>query len=260
MAFDPRLFKSLINNIDNNYIKYQISTDYYVLIPQITLDTPFIFSCFVLSIDGKLCYPNNRSGFAIAKYNKSATPEERQADWWTLNLARSISDAIIIGTNSLRTENGEYLPLITEPILQQSRILNCLAPIPTTIIMCRNLNNIDFNDKIFQLTDYPVIIICDNIDTYNLPFDVQYVMNANTLNKKQILINDSKNLVQLFKKLYQLGYQRILNESPYYHHQLLTEYLLDEFWLNYSLVYIGGTEIATLGQNQNASSKYSVSS
>ena len=61
------------------------------------------------SVDGKLNYPDLKSGFAIAKYNLAATEHERYADWWILQLARSISDAVIIGSNSLNAEPNDYV-------------------------------------------------------------------------------------------------------------------------------------------------------
>lgn len=253
MHFNYRLFKPLINNLNNNdYDDYKFDISYGIKLPKLKPDLPFIFSCFALSIDGKLCYPDNKSGFTIAKFNQNATDTEKYADWWTLNLARSISDAIIIGTNSLKLEHGEYIPVITETILKQSRVINNLHQIPTTIVMCRDLNNINFDDLVLKSDEYPVIILCDQIN-HDIPhsFIINTTDNIQNISNKQILINNGYNLNQIFKKLYQLGFKRILNESPYYHHQLLKEQLLDEFWLNYSLVYIGGN-ITTLGQNQDS--------
>ena len=112
-------FKLLINNpiletanyisIKSEYINQCLSS--YLYLPQIT-SRPFIFSCFALSVDGKLNYPDLKSGFAIAKYNLAATEHERYADWWILQLARSISDAVIIGSNSLNAEPNDYVAQI----------------------------------------------------------------------------------------------------------------------------------------------------
>ena len=117
---------------------------------------PFLFSCFALSLDGKLCYPDNRSGFSIAKSNYRATRAEQEADWWFLMLARSISDALIIGSNSLNLEHGDYLPDINIPELSAIRDGRPLW----TIVICRNLVNLDFKQILFRcFARYPDVFI-----------------------------------------------------------------------------------------------------
>lgn len=217
---------------------------------------PFIFSCFALSNDGKLYYPDFPSGFGIAKFNSSASKLERYADLFTLMLARSVSDLIIVGVNSLNNELGNYTPHISIPKLRTLRSNNNKPVNPTTLVMCHTLDNIDFNHKLFINKDYPVIICCtdEKVNFNKLPYsfkslNIDNLVNKNQLSNKNLII--VKDTTILVKKLYEIGFQVILNESPFSHHQFLELKILDEIWLNYSASYIGGNA-GSLGQTQQA--------
>jgi riboflavin biosynthesis pyrimidine reductase len=219
-------------------------------------DMPFLFSCFATSIDGKLCYPDNQHGFAIAQKNFQATNIEKYADFFWLMLARTISDAIIIGTNICKLDIDAYASLIQIDALYQDRVQNNKMELPWIIIMCRTLDNINFNNEFF-LDNKKHIIICTeqtNIAKYLIPQEFKYInlMELNTVNnlsKKNIITtSDISLLLQTFKKI---GFKVILNESPWYHHDFLLHKLLDEIWLNYSCSYIGGNVIS-MGYKQEA--------
>jgi riboflavin biosynthesis pyrimidine reductase len=253
-------FKLLINNpiletanyilIKSEYINQCLSS--YLYLPQIT-SRPFIFSCFALSVDGKLNYPDLKSGFAIAKYNLAATEHERYADWWILQLARSISDAVIIGSNSLNAEPNDYVAQINIPELQQLRTELNKPQNLLHIVISRNCNKIDFaNELLCQENDIPLIIFAQQAPNV-LPshFIVSNIKELNLANKKQIILDNALDLNRLIQELYQKGIKTILNESPYYHHHLQQLQLLDEAWINQSGVYIGGNT-SSLGQFNNS--------
>ncbi len=250
-------FKLLINNpvletmnyntsIKSEYLNQCLSS--YLYLPQIT-NHPFIFSCFALSIDGKLNYPDLKSGFAIAKHNAVASEDERYADWWILQLARSISDAVIIGSNSLNAEKNDYSAQINISELEQLRTELNKPKNLLHIIISRNCNKIDFtNELLCQDNDIPLIIFTQQAPEL-LPqsFILSNIKELSLTSKKQIILDDSLDLSKLIQKLYQSGIQTILNESPYYHHYLQQLQLLDEAWINNSGVYIGGNT-SSLGQ------------
>lgn len=217
---------------------------------------PFLFSCFALSIDGKLCYPDKQSGFNIASCNQHASIAEKEADLWFLMLARSISDALIIGSNSLNIESGGYTPEINIAKLSKARLDNKLPKHVWTIVMAHNLNNLDFSQALFSKPDFPVMLCCYNAvpmhkipDTYS-QYKLSELKSREQLKQKNIVIIDTDHL-EMYKIFKQLGFNIILNESPYTHHQLLEQQLLDEIWLNYSASYIGG-KISSLGDKQNS--------
>ena len=217
---------------------------------------PFLFSCFALSIDGKLCYPDKSSGFSIANSNHHATDAEKLGDWWWLMMARSISDAVIIGSNSLKAENGNYTPHINIPELMKARHNSQLPSNVLTIIMSRNLDNLDLSQILFTNQDFQVIICCDcKLELKDIPPTYYYskmsdVKIRSQLQQKNILYIDTDYLTmyQIFKRI---GLNVILNESPYTHHSLMELQLLNEVWLNYSSSYIGGN-ITSLGNKQNS--------
>lgn len=249
-------FKLLINNPILNTQNYtSVKSDYlyqclssHLYLPTM-INHPFIFSCFALSIDGKLNYPDLKSGFAIAKHNLAASEHERYADWWILQLARSISDAVIIGSNSLNAEKNDYTAQINIPELEQLRTELNKPKDLLHIIISRNCNKIDFtNELLCQDNDIPLIIFTQQAPEL-LPqgFILSSIKELNLTNKKQIILDNSLDLSKLIQKLYQNGIQTILNESPYYHHRLQQLQLLDEAWINQSGVYIGGNT-SSLGQ------------
>lgn len=227
----------ITSKLINQVLGYQFS------LPEITKQ-PFIFGCFALSIDGKLCYMDNPSGFNIASCNKTASELERKADLDYLMLARTISDAVIIGTNSLNLEYGHYTTSITNPILALERVNLNKSSSPLAIIMCRNLDNINFSWRLFSDDEFEVIICCTkaNIDLRHLPSNYKQLQlnsfDRQNLTKKNIITG--VNLSELLITLKQNDFNIILNESPYIHHLLLENKLLNELWLNYSNVYIGG--------------------
>jgi len=232
---------------------------YTLAIPNIQ-NKPFIFSCFALSVDGKLYYPDVKSGFNIASCNYHSTEKERKADLFILMLARAMSDALIVGTNSLRNEFGNFLPDIADSNLRNIRYNRTGSLAPTTFVICRDLSNINFSDKMFSNDSHQVVICCINshVDLDVLPntyaqLDFNNWMIKEDLKLKNILICST--LDELILKMHKVGFNIILNESPYFHHQLLQLKLLDEIWLNYSGSYIGGNLYGLGGTQQPFDSK-----
>lgn len=216
---------------------------------------PFIFSCYALSVDGKLCYPDIKSGFYIASCNYHALEIEKDADLFILMLARTISDAVIIGTNSLRYESDDFLPDIPDTKLCELRAKYTNFKSPVTFVICRDLNNINFENKLFNNNQHQVVICCadNNANLTKLPNFYKQVDLSNWTSKEDL---SNKNLIlidawdKLIFKLHKVGFNIILNESPYFHHKLLELKLLDEIWINYSGSYIGGNS-NSLGSRQN---------
>jgi riboflavin biosynthesis pyrimidine reductase len=255
-------FKLLLKNPLLDTYNHLVLNDTYIpevlgyipAIPRIE-NKPFLFSCFALSVDGKLYYPDTNSGFSIARCNYHATKEEQKGDLFILMTARAMSDAIIVGTKSLHYENGSFLPDIIDSTLLNINSNNNQSLLPVTIVICRNLDNINFDDKLFSDDLHQVIICCINnsINLEKLP-DMYIQLNFSKwvskkeLNLKNIVLVNTLN--ELILKMYKVGFNIILNESPYFHHQLLQLKLLDEIWLNYSGSYIGGS--GGLGATQMA--------
>jgi riboflavin biosynthesis pyrimidine reductase len=215
---------------------------------------PFIISCFALSIDGKLAYPDLANGFAIAQHNSYASQAERYGDWWNLGLGRTLCDAVIIGSNSLIWENDfTYSATIDNAELIQLRQSLGKPRHLLHIIVTRDPTKLDFNrELVCQANEIPLLIITPKLPA-NLPphFSISYDYNFNLDQSKQIIIVPTLAITQLINRLAELGITSILNESPYFHHELQRHQLLTEAWLNTSGVYIGG-QVTSLGQAANA--------
>ena len=61
---------------------------------------PYTYSSLVLSVDGKIAFPDAPQGPLIARNNQYAGAGST-ADYWILNLLRGASDAILCGTQSI---------------------------------------------------------------------------------------------------------------------------------------------------------------
>jgi riboflavin biosynthesis pyrimidine reductase len=262
--------KLLLNNPRLNTNDYYIINNHYLeqvlgLELALPLKKPFIFSCFALSSDGRLCYPDLKSGFAIAKHNAAATSMERFADWWYLNLARACADAVLIGTNSLVQEQYNYTAAITIPKLNHCRTqINKNNPL-WHILITRDCNQINFTQEILcQDNHIPLLIFTAkaplhqpkyfNLSSYpdkNNPGAVPTMPSLSCSTCKQIITYPQLNLKHIIDYLQLQGFNAILNESPYFHHCLQELQLLQESWINTSAVYIGGAP-TTLGQNNSA--------
>lgn len=217
-------------------------------------EKPYIFSCFALSVDGGLCYPDLKTGYAIAKCNHAATQQERYADWWNLNLGRAISDAVIVGSNTLINEHGKYIAVIDIAELQILRQQLGKADKLLHILTCIDMNELDWQQEVLVHDDTPVIVFT-KIALKCLPEGFTTVDKYNPAVLKQVIINSELALDNLIIDLYDAGIKTILNESPYYHHYLQEKQLLDEAWINTSGVYIGGN-IAKLGRLNQSFSAY----
>ncbi|MDD3266627.1 MAG: hypothetical protein PHC75_05535 [Burkholderiales bacterium] len=245
-------FKLLIDNISNNSF-YKVINDETLsdileckLYVQRYNNKPYIFSCFATSVDGRLCYPDATSGFTIAKYNNEAISIERYADWWNLSLGRAISDAVIIGSNSILGEHGKYIASVDIKELRELRGNLGKPEELLHIIITRDANKIDWqNEEVVKNPNIPLIIFSGNTPR-NLPDNIIISDKFTRGLNKQLILDETLNLLSLINLLYENSIKTILNESPYYHHYLQEHKLLDEAWLNTSGVYIGGN-IATLG-------------
>lgn len=244
----------LKSNFINNFFGYQISTTNFLK------NKPFLFSCFALSIDGKVAYIDKPSGFNIAKANHLATDKEKFSDFTTLMIARAVCDAVIFGTNSIHAENGVYLPNLNIKELITDRQQQNKPKQIFTIIICRDLNKINFTNPLFSSSKYPVLICCTN------RYDLKSIPNAyNILTLDQLkskihlaiknILYFPQPITKLMSILKNIGFNVILNESPFFHHQFLQYGLLNEMWINYSSSYIGGNA-CTLGSNSKAFTSY----
>jgi len=245
--------KLLLQNPELTIEDEKISSEYVTNVLQHNLYIPhnYIYSCFALSMDGKLCTEDNQSGYIIAQSNKQATLSERETDYWFLNLTRSLADAVIIGSGVLNNEpHNDYIASINIPELQKLRSELKKPTYPLHVIITRDMDKLNWmHESLLQNNQYPVLIITQD-GSAPVHFN-QIFLNQPPNNIKNYLLMDDLNISVISNYLQSNNIYKILIESPYYHHKFIQAKLLQEAWLNYSGIYVGGTQ-ATLGGQSNS--------
>lgn len=276
MTYPRKIFNSqdiklqnIYNNINSSYNYKTLDSkkikDVYgdILFAESPKNRPYLHASFVSSIDGKINFSDIPNGSLIAKYNQK-DPNGGLADFWVMNMLRSLSDAVIIGSGTLRDEPNITGHIFDEE-LEQDRIKAGKTVIPVNIIVSQSARTIPFNHKIFKSNLSLVLITSKSgskyaqyyseIDTYELPIytNVAEVENHKkeiiekyNQNKTKLVIiatsnEDAINNVVAMKILKILGLNYISVEASYYTHALIKDKILDEIFLNYSGIYVGGS-------------------
>lgn len=216
-------------------------------------DRPYIFNSLVTSIDGKIAFEDAPQGPLIAKKNKYAG-QGATVDYWILNILRGSADAIFTGTASINKEakTGGTGHCYDEQI-EIFREENGKNPIPLGIVVTFDGNDINYEAAIFNSSEKPLVF-------YSTEVGYQNILNGS---KKKVHRIDEENIILLahikndevyvivsdqstfnHKKgmliLKRMGVDKLLIESPTVTHFFMKEKLMDELFLNYSCLYVGG--------------------
>jgi riboflavin biosynthesis pyrimidine reductase len=231
-------------------------------------DRPYVMSSIVLSSDGKMAFSDMPAGPVIAK-NNFFDPDGALADFWVLNAMRAYCDGIILGARTLQTEvhNTSH---IFDPELASQRVEYLKKPIhPWNVVVSFDATDIPLDHLIFNIDPeekFPVAIATGpdgaaylrkhfpkkmvEIGPYTLPEDVDETAGRSAAQKLSaaeaaipLFITgtgsrpDSAALLKLLRKA---GWERLLIESPSYTSHLMKQEMMDEFFINYSMVFAGG--------------------
>lgn len=231
--------------------------------PEPTADRPYIFASIVLSFDGKMAYPDDSRGPLVAS-NNSLDPDGGAADYWILNVLRAHADASLIGARTLAAEpDAEFNCQDVDLITERPAVLGKTEPL-LPIVVSLDGSDVPLDHPAFQRRDgRPMIATCARggaflksraaADTVWLgPFDTQAEVEASDLVERVqaarrarlpiVLMagEDAPRTAVLLYALRRIGIEHLLVESPTYWWHLLGEQALDELFVNYSSVYIGG--------------------
>ncbi len=232
--------------------------------PEPPEDRPYTFASIVLSIDGKMAFPDNPQGPVVAKANRF-DPEGALADFWILNLLRAHADAIIVGAKILQVEPDAIFACHDKVLLEERRtVLGKTPEVPLTVITSLDGTDVPFNHTIFSVDEERVMInTCRMGGDYlnnQYPQDVELIgpfmekkevdgtvlkdqiQSALDAGKKPILMTgdatpDERMLLYCLRKI---GIRHLEVESPTYMWLLMNHAMLDEFFVNYSPLFIGG--------------------
>ena len=219
-------------------------------------DRPYIYNGLVMSLDGKIAFNDSPVGPLIVKENKFIG-EGKIIDYWILNLLRGAADAIFVGTNSINAEiksggtghcYDEEIEIFRESIGKN--------PIPLRIVVSLNGKDINYNAAEIKSDQTATVFYttkcgAENIEV-NQPKEVIRIEEKNAkvvdFDKAKIYTIicgdyefDHKLGMKIMKKM---GIDTLFIESPTVSHIFMQEKILDEMFLSYSCVYLGGNSIS----------------
>lgn len=228
-------------------------------------DRPCTYTSLVTSIDGRIAFTDAPQGPLIAKLNRY-DPAGADADWWMLNLLRSLSDGIMLGAGTMNAES-DYTCHIFDQDLEDMRIQAGKSPVPWNIITSLDATDIPFDHVLFNTPEVPVMISTSIHGLQTVETSIKnpyYAVTAATIEdvtdamieemkaqKGKVLVlatggkvPDSKVALYILKKF---GIDRMLVETPSYMHFLVSQKMMDELFFSYSCIYVGGQAL-TIGK------------
>lgn len=228
-------------------------------------DRPYIFASMVLSLDGKMAFQDNPQGPVVASAN-SIDPDGGLTDFWILNVLRAHADAIIVGAKTLASEPDVILACFDPDLVSERKEkLGKENACPLSIIVSLDGRDIPINHSIFSTPEIQTIIATSYqggqflreklgnevllIGPYKSTSEVdgkwisEQIKGAGQNGKKVILMTGEKepNAGLFLYILRKIGIDHLLVESPTYTWLLMNQRMLDEFFVNYSSLFIGGS-------------------
>jgi len=228
-------------------------------------DRPYIFSSMVLSLDGKMAFPDNPQGPVVASAN-SIDPDGGLTDFWILNVLRAYADAIVVGAKTLTSEPNVVLACFDPDLAgERKEKLGKENLYPFSVIVSLDGKDVPMAHSIFSVPEIQTIIATSHqgglflkenfgsdemvlIGPYTSSTEVdadrisQRIQNARQSGRKVILMTgenepDARLFLFVMRKI---GVGHLLVESPTYMWLLMNQKMLDEFFVDYSSLFIGG--------------------
>lgn len=234
-----------------------------VLFPRQSENRPYTVSCIVLSSDGKMSYSDFHDGPIIAK-NNYRDPSGALADFWMLNVLRAYCDGVIIGARTIQCEPNMTSHVFDRELADERVRYLKKRKHPLSIVVSFDGTDIPFHHKAFHIEDENFSIsvatsqdgmkyISENCELPHFfigPYtsddqidedEIKGIMKKNSgipvfITGEQ-KITDTHVLLAILKAV---GVELLAVESPSYTGNLVNMGLLDEYIINYSMVFAGG--------------------
>ena len=230
-----------------------------VVFPEAAADRPYTYGCMVLSFDGKMAFPDNQEGHLVSKENR-LDPVGSLTDFWLMNVCRTYADAVILGCNTLRTRlNKQWFAEVSDPELVEARhsVLQKKTAQPWSIIASADGKDVPLEHSILDMHPSVGILTSQAGAEYlsrQLGRKCRVVTEGEPLLREHDCIQiiaagagETADTTEALRILRQGGIKNLSVEAPGYIWHLMGKELLDEFFLNYSGVHVGGD--FALGKN-----------
>lgn len=231
--------------------------------PEAPEDRPYTFGSIVLSMDGKMAYTDDPQGPLVAAKNL-LDPEGGLCDFWILNVLRAYADGVIIGAGTIAAE-PKMISNCFDPELVESRIrdLGKKTEAPMNVVVSFDGTDIPLEHGIFSTEGLKTAIGTSPEGGQYLKehFGRPHRLYGPWTSKDQVDVTELCRAMEerpeeipviltgegarpdsgvLLYVLRQLGILRLCIESPSYMWHLISRQAMDEMFINYSSVYVGG--------------------
>ena len=236
-----------------------------VRFPRASDTRPYIISSIVLSADGKMAFMDNKVGPLIAQCN-NLDPVGGELDFWCLNMLRAYSDALFIGANTLKNEPEGINYCMDQRLFQQRQKVLGKPNHPVQIVVSLDGTDIPFEHPSFYVDPSERLKLCiatspsgwetiqknsPHRHTVLGPFRNRAEVDAVPLpdlaaefHVFPVIVTGQEAVPDMELMLYVLrrvGIELACSESPTYCGALMKNGFLDEYFINYSMLYAGGT-------------------
>ncbi len=221
--------------------------------PELPQDRTYTLGSFVQSLDGKIAFPESPDGTLVARSNRRDS-DGALADYWILNMLRSVSDAVLMGDRTIEKE-PELTGHVYDHELEVTRLKSGKSKVPLHVIVSGDGTGMPLDHRIVKDPEIPLLIVTtkegkkllkDKLGSHFIDFNESGDSSLKE-NTKAIVSMGSKSridLPQLLVFLKKIGIGTILIESPTFLVSLMKKALLDELYLNTSSVFIGGKALS----------------
>lgn len=233
-------------------------------LPEPGSDRPYTFASIVLSSDGKIAFFDDPRGPLIAG-NNMLDKAGGKADFFMLNVLRAYADACLIGARTLQAEpEGTSHVFCKELSRARTSVMGKPSEYPVNLVVSFDGADIPLDHILFRTPEIRVMIgtspdggryLGEHMQTSHLllgPYacaedvDMPAIRAAIAANPDAtpVFLTGVKSLPDsraLLFILRQLGVKKLCVEAPSYMWHLIESHAMDEMFINYSMVFVGGT-------------------
>lgn len=215
---------------------------------------PYIFSSIALSMDGKMAYPDNRDGDMLVHSNRQNL-QGAEADFYVLNLLRAYSDAVLVGTTSMKAEANAWVTCHDMELVGERKERLGKREQPFVVVASRDGLDLPWNHMLFDQKELPVVVFTSPVgagrimekdrERFKLMKEVseEALWNLPGKGKNGIIATgtgEDTDIPAFMALMKQAGVDHLLNESPTFMWLLLRDNLMNEFFITHTSIFIGG--------------------